>query len=68
MSYVAVSTKLRKKASALARFRCSADAEIVVAKAPRRAVTVIPMTTKAIRISTRVSPASNLGRDAVHRF
>ena len=58
MSYVAVSTKVRMKASAPARFRCSVVAEIVVTNAPRIAVTVIPITTNEMRISTSVSPAS----------
>jgi hypothetical protein len=61
MSYVAVLTKLRKKASAPARFLCSVVAEMEVTNAPRTAVTVTPITTKAMRISTSVSPAS--GRD-----
>jgi hypothetical protein len=58
MSYVAVSTKVRMKASAPTRFRCSVDAEMVVTNAPRIAVTAIPITTNEMRISTSVSPAS----------
>ena len=62
MSEVTSAAAVRSIVSKLAAVRSCPDPEIEVAKASRMAVAPMPITVRVIRISTRVSPASERRR------